>query len=353
MSPTDTNFPIPDGMINNPGNWRGSNFLGQNGWITRWSDQALEELLQAVAAVQAARKFAPHFVKDDFPLPSLSDELQTIRNDLEVHNGFSVIRGIPNDELTEEEAEILFWGLMVHLGHPMSQNAIGHLLGHVRDLGLDINDTNVRNYQTTEELFFHNDSCDVLMLMCRQVAKSGGLSRLASVPSLFNAMWAEDPELTKHLFKPFAFDRRGELGRPDEPDTPYYVLPILNYHDGLITGRMVPRGYIDSAQRFSDAPRLTDHMNAALDFMEAVAVRPEVSFDFNLKPGDIELVNNYCIFHSRTKFKDHEEPGKKRHMLRAWLSVPNSRPLPPWFKERWGSVTPGDLRGGIYASRPK
>jgi len=113
---------------------------------------------------------------------------------------------------------------------------------------------------------------------------------------------------------------------------------------------MVPRGYIDSAQRFPDAPRLTDRMNAALDFMEAVSIRPEVSFDFDLMPGDIELVNNYCTFHSRTEFDDYDELEKKRHMLRAWLSVPNSRPLPPWYKERWGSVTPGEPRGGIPPS---
>jgi len=348
---SDTVFPIPDGPIDNPGNWKGSDFQDTENWLTHWSPQALQELNAAVAAVKKAGKTALNFTKDEFPLPSLADELQAIRDDLEVDNGFSIIRGIPLDEFSDDEAEILFWGLMVHIGHPMSQNAKGHLLGHVRDLGLTTKDTKVRNYQTTEELFFHNDSCDVLMLLCRRVAKKGGQSRLASIPALFNAMWAEDADLTKELFRPFAFDRRGEPGRQDEQDTPYYVLPILNYHDGLITARMVPRGYIDSAQRFAEAPRLTGRMNAALDFMERVAVRPEVSFNFDLMPGDIELVNNYCTFHSRTDFEDYDDLDKKRHMLRAWLSVPNSRPLPPWYKERWGSITPGEPRGGIPASQ--
>jgi hypothetical protein len=350
---SDMVFPTPNGLIDNPGNWSGRNFLDDNQWVTHWSKQALAELFAAIEAVKKSGKTVPHFTKQDFPLPSLEDELQAIRADLEVDNGFSLIRGIPSNELSEYEAEILFWGLMVHLGHPMTQNAKGHVLGHVRDLGLDINDTKVRNYQTTEELFFHNDSCDVLMLMCRQVAKSGGRSRLASIPALFNVMWTDDAALTAELFKPFSFDRRGEPGRPDEPETPYYSLPILNYHEGLITARMVPRGYIVSAQRFDGVPKLTERMNSALDFMEEVAVRPEVSFSFDMLPGDLQLVNNYCTFHSRTEFEDFDDLDRKRHMLRAWLSVPNSRPLPPWYKERWGSITPGEPRGGVYASQPE
>jgi hypothetical protein len=349
---SDDTFPIPDGPIKNPCQWQGRDFQGNESWITRWSGQALAELIAAVETVKRAGKKAPKFTKADFPLPSLAAELQAIRDDLETGNGFSILRGIPSDDLSDDDAEILFWGMIVHLGQPMSQNSAGHLLGHVRDLGLTTQDTKVRNYQTTEELFFHNDSCDVLMLLCRRTAKKGGQSRLASIPTLFNAMWAEDPALTAELFRPFAFDRRGEPGRPDEPETPYFVLPIMNWSDGLITARMVPRGYIRSAQRYDDAPRLTPRMDAAIDLMERVSVRPECSFAFDLEPGDVELVNNYAVFHARTDYVDHEDPDKKRHMLRAWLSVPNSRPLPPWFKERWGSIAPGEPRGGIYAARP-
>ena len=164
-------------------------------------------------------------------------------------------------------------------------------------------------------------------------------------------MWVEDPVLARELFRPFAFDRRGEPGRPDEGPEPYFVMPILSYHDGLLTSRMPPRSYAESAQRFDGVPPMTEEMTAALDLMDKILVRPDVSFDFNLQPGDIQLINNYCVFHARTEFEDHEDFDRKRHILRAWLSVPNSRPLPPWFKPRWGSVTPGEPRGGIYPSR--
>jgi hypothetical protein len=349
----ETNFPLPEGPIENPGLWRGHDFQDNDRFVTYWSGQALGELSAAVATVKRRGMQPPNFTKDSFPLPTIGDELQAVLEDLDSGRGFSIIRGIPLDDFSDAEAEILFWGLMMHLGVPMSQNAAGHLIGHVRDLGYDVNDTKVRNYQTTAELFFHNDACDVLMLMCRRVARSGGRSRLASIPAMFNAMWAEDPELALELFRPIAFDRRGEPGRPDEGGEPFYVLPILSFHDGLLTCRMPPRSYIHSAERFEGVPKLTAKRIAALDLMDTVVVRPDVSFDFAMAPGDIQLINNYCIFHSRTEFEDFEDPDCKRHMLRAWLSVPNSRPLPPWFEKRWGSVQPGAIRGGIFASRPE
>lgn len=352
-SPSGNSFPVPEGPIDNPGQWRGGDFQDNDLWVTHWSDQALGELNAAVATAKKLGQTPPHFTKESFPLPAIGGELNAILEDLEACNGFRVIRGIPLDDYSNEDAEILFWGLMVHLGQPMTQNANGHLLGHVRDLGLDANNTKVRNYQTTAELSFHNDACDALMLMCRREARSGGRSRLASIPSLFNVMWAENPDLARELFNPFAMDRRGEPGRPDEGDEPYYVLPILSFYDGLLTCRMPPRSYIETAQRFDGVPRMTEKMTAALDLMHEIAVRPEVSFDFTMKPGDIQLINNYCIFHARTEFEDFDDFERKRHMLRAWLSVPNSRPLPPWFKKRWGGIAPGEPRGGIYASRPE
>ena len=47
-----------------------------------------------------------------------------------------------------------------------------------------------------------------------------------------------------------------------------------------------------------------------------------------LEQGDMQLVNNEVIVHSRTPFEDHAEADRKRHLLRRWLAVPGSQPLP-------------------------
>ena len=65
------------------------------------------------------------------------------------------------------------------------------------------------------------------------------------------------------------------------------------------------------------------------------------------QPGDILLLNNWVTLHRRTAFKDYEEREKKRHLLRVWLSVPNSRPIDPLFQDNYGATEAGALRGGM------
>jgi hypothetical protein len=66
--------------------------------------------------------------------------------------------------------------------------------------------------------------------------------------------------------------------------------------------------------------------------------------------GDIQLLNNHVTYHARTAFQDDEAAGRDRLLFRLWLSMPDSRALPPGFEVLWGSIEPGALRGGIAQS---
>ena len=127
------------------------------------------------------------------------------------------------------------------------------MLGHVRDLGLRSDDPNVRIYQTHERQTFHTDSADIVGLLCLQTAKSGGLSALVSSITLYNELRARRPDLARRLFAPFATDRRGEVPPGERP---YFTIPVFNWYAGALSA-IYQRQYIDSAQRFADAPRLT------------------------------------------------------------------------------------------------
>jgi hypothetical protein len=48
-----------------------------------------------------------------------------------------------------------------------------------------------------------------------------------------------------------------------------------------------------------------------------------------LQAGDIQLLNNSVILHSRTAFVDYEEATERRHLLRLWLNVEGGRPVDP------------------------
>jgi hypothetical protein len=163
---------------------------------------------------------------------------------------------------------------------------------------------------------------------------------------VFNEMRRRRPDLAACLFRPLATDRRGEVGAGQAP---YFSIPVLSFHpdgpQGRISG-IYQRQYIDSAQRFADAPRLDARTVEALDLFDALCNDPALNFLMDLAPGDIQLVHNHSLLHDRTGFEDWEEPALRRHLLRLWIAPPAARPLPPVFAQRYGSVTPGD-RGGV------
>jgi Taurine catabolism dioxygenase TauD, TfdA family len=222
------------------------------------------------------------------------------------------------------------------------QNADGHLLGHVRDLGLSSQDPNTRIYQTRERQTFHTDSCDVVGLLCLRPAKSGGLSSLVSSTTIFNEMRRRRPDLLNVLLLPVETDRRGEVPLGSKP---YFSIPVFNWHEGLLSA-IYQRQYIESARRFPGVAPLSAVQIEALDLLDELANYPNLNLMMALETGDIQLVHNHTILHDRTAFEDFPEPERKRHLLRLWVAPPGARPLPAVFAERFGSVTPG-TRGGV------
>src|SRR5207237_7825695 len=96
--------------------------------------------------------------------------------------------------------------------------------------------------------------------------------------------------------------------------------------DGKFTSHY-SRTYVEAAQRQpeSEVPRVSDRQWQALDLLARLA--EEQCFDMSFAPGDIQFVNNHVIYHARSAFEDDDE-GHDRLLLRLWLSMPNSRPLP-------------------------
>src|SRR4029453_17092840 len=88
------------------------------------------------------------------------------------------------------------------------------------------------------------------------------------------------------------------------------------------------RQYIDSAQRFADAPRPTSPHGEALDMFHSLANDPQLNLFMEFKPGDVQLVHNHTMLHDRTGFVDWPEPERRRHLLRLWLGGGGGGPRP-------------------------
>ena len=179
-------------------------------------------------------------------------------------------------------------------------------------------------------------------LLCLQDAREGGESLLVSAVSIYNRMMSERPDLLERLFDPIATDRRGEV---PEGAKPYMEIPVFNWHAGHLTV-FYQRQYIESAQRFKGAMRLSDAHIEALDMLDNLANDPDMHVRMRLQRGDLQFVYNHSQLHDRTDFVDWPEPERRRHLMRLWLSPMGDRELPDCFTQRYGSIEIGD-RGGI------
>jgi len=314
----------------------------KNEWTLQLSADEIAELEAAAAPLLAANENIGALTAGKFPLPTLAPKLAALRKELIAGRGFALLHGLPVARYSEREAGTIFYGLGCHIGSPRSQNAKGHMLGHVRDLGLKSSDPNARIYQTNERQTFHTDSADVVGLLCLKTAKTGGVSLLVSASTIFNEMRRQRPELLELLLQPIATDRRGEV---PEGMLPYMLIPVFSLYEGYLTV-FYQRQYIDSAQRFPDAPRLTPLHVEALDMFDRLANDPKLNLSMSLEPGDMQFVYNHALLHDRTGFEDWEDAAQKRHLLRLWLSAPGDRPLPEIFSSRYGTIEIGN-RGGI------
>ena len=324
--------------------WYGRELAARRDWVRDFSEQELAEIR---AAVDGARRVPMDRLSPAaFPLPTLGPALKGILAELLEGRGFILLRGLPVERMTREEQAIAYLGMGSWLGAFRSQNAKGHLLGHVKDLGLDISDPRVRYYQTNRKLEYHTDSVDIVGLLCLKAAKAGGESYLASSMTVYNEVLARRPDLVPALFEPFATDRRGEV---PEGMQPWFDIPIYHRHAGRLSCIYV-RQYIESAQElFPQARRLSPAQREAMDLIDSLCNDPSIHLSMDFRPGDIQLLHNHQILHSRGDFENWPEPERHRHLLRLWMAPPQARPLPEVFAPRYGSVTPG-ARGGIVVA---
>jgi hypothetical protein len=326
-----------------PGAWFGRELQNDPAWIHRLDRAAIEEIDAALAHAKRAGARIP-FGKDLFPLPRVGRELDRILDEVENGRGFALIRGIPRSRYGADDCELLYWGAGVHLGTPVSQNARGHLLGHVRDEGRVQADPNARAYQTRQRMDFHTDllPVDVLGLFCVRRAKSGGESMVVSALTLHNVLRDERPDLLEALYGSFHVDWRGE-----EPhgESPFFTLPMFTERDGRVTTRIVSVPYYKSAARWGEQYAPTPLQLEALEAVQEIANRPELMLSMDFQEGDIQLLNNHTTLHARTAYEDCDEPGMQRHLLRMWIAVDETRrrPLAPALASRYEWVR----RGGI------
>jgi hypothetical protein len=257
-------------------------------------------------------------------LPGFAATAVIVRERLIDGPGFVVIRGLPLENLDPEDIRILYTELGSHIGTILSQTMRGDMLYSVRDEGYKIQTDygpGVRTSKTNAAFDFHTDSpsrvagCtpDFIGLLVLRTAKTGGESALVSGYTVHNILLRERPDLLSRLYQPFWTDRRAELPPGEEPVLP---VPVFTYEEQLTVRYL--RFYITKAHEWRNEPQPPEDIEA-LDFLDEVMRRPSIAAMIAPEPGDLQLVNNRFLLHSRTAYEDHPEPERKRHYLRMWL----------------------------------
>ncbi len=334
---------MPHAPIASPADWRGPSLVEEGGdWTRPFTAEEIAEIDAALASAKARGLSMADITRETFPLPRFERLVSQVHRVLEEGPGIMLMRGLPTERWGARDSRIVYWGLGKYLGTALSQSPEGDILGDVRDLGVDLSGPKGRGYKTNAELEYHTDSCDVVALIVIHTARLGGRSMIASSMALHNEIARTRPDLLEVLYQPFVWSTQSQQGA-GEPS--WYEQPIFTQHEGRFACRYI-RTHIYSAQRYPEVPRLSAAQIEAMKLIDTLADDPAFHFSMMFEPGDVQILNNHVTLHARTEYEDWPEQERKRHLLRMWLSVPNSRALSPALSHIYRDRRAGAVRGG-------
>lgn len=262
----------------------------------------------------------------------------------ELEHGTGIIR-VDMRSVIDELSDPANWFMEFcrKLGTPVSQSAEGELVLNIRDQSLGHNDPKTRGPNTNRKLGFHTDRCDVIAFLCLMPAMTGGENQVVDSRKVERIIKLERPDLHSVLQRQFPYKRHVVDSGNQKP---FVMQPIFSEFKGYFACSYL-RVLIDRADQDADCPSLSDLQKQAINFLDEVCERSEIQVKFTMRRGEIVLLNNWTTLHRRTAFEDFIESRQKRHLLRIWLSMPNSRPLDTSFTENFGSTEAGAVRGGM------
>lgn len=281
--------------------WEAQDVQASNTWQFSLSPQAVA----ACHALASDPDGAP-----EMALATILDKAtRTVRSNF----GMALIQGLPVSAL-ESQTKHLLRALGRYVGTVMPQNTKRETLCEVRNTGP--NSSAQRGYLSRVALPFHSDTADILGLLCIRNAKVGGDNAIVSSLRVHQRLKAECPELLHVLEEGFPYAYPENNGDVTEP------IPVFSTVNGQVSCRYL-RAFIEATGGLSDKQR------AALDAFDTFSTEPGMAVELRMQPGDLLLLNNYTVLHSRTDFEDHNDPAESRLLYRLWLNVPDFRSLHP------------------------
>jgi hypothetical protein len=312
----------PGRLIKDATVWTGKDYPDNRSWVFALDGEMRGEIDRCMRIAMARGIDPKEITPDDFPLERTARLLADAYREVECGPGFAMLSGFPVDGYSEEEITLAYCGLCSHFGRITLQNREGEHILEVTDKGKTY-DQQMRGYYSNAHLGYHSDGTNTVTLLCLQTAAEGGLSRLVSGPAVYNEILRTRPDLMDALHRGFHHHRRNQREPDDAPVTPYRT-PVFGFFNGLFHMAYAGPSIFYCEE---EGIEITEHEKAALGHLEEVVQRPEMCASMELRKGDIQLVNNFLVLHSRTGYRD--TPEQTRKLLRLWLDDENSQRIGP------------------------
>ena len=255
---------------------------------------------------------------DEFELSACRTLMAQMKSILDDGVGFAVLDRLPMDDYPIDTLLEVYWVLGQCIGRPVAQKWNGQMIYDVSDTGADYS-YGTRGSHTSVELNFHTDNAfarmvpDYVGLLCRQPARTGGVSRFCSLYSVHQRMQEQYPDELARLYQPVLFDRQKEHRDGAEP---VCLAPYFSWRNGRMFARanasLIRKGH-EVAGEPMDA-ELVDALNA----IDEVCASEDLWYEAPLERGQIQYLNNHEVGHYRSAFEDYDEPERKRHLYRLW-----------------------------------
>ena len=327
--------------------WMAKDLMIDQSWVFKLTDNECTQLKEVTKKAFDPKRSLFDYSKSDFNLNPSFETIQTAANKAYFGPGLALVKGLPRNNMSPEEFELMVWAIGLHLGVARPQGKATQYISKVQATENNYRSANGRGYNSNTELDFHCDGCDLVGLACYNKAYHGGKSIISSSVSAWQTLVRERPDLAEIAREEFHFSRNQEeaLG-----EMPYYTQPLFDFKDGRLFGKW-NRNRVMNGQDLINVPKLTSTQNECMDLLDQILHRPTLMFTMWLNPGDLQFINNHVMLHSRTAFQDHKKLAQKRLLYRLWIATPKSFRLPSSWAEYFGSIEPGTIRGGIRGQK--
>lgn len=325
MNPT-TNFERFPSSINLPGTWDGHQFANEAQFVHHLDDFEIQEVKDALFHFKALGLDGDLICRENFPLPMLGKKLDTIRLDIYEGKGFGLIRGLDPQDHSSVDLTMMYLGIQSYIANSCGrQDEKGNMLVHiVADNSSEL--TSQHHRHSTSEITFHNEEAgDIISWLTRSSAASGGRCIIASGYAVYNILNGESIRLLSQSDWVF----------PSQEACPR---PIFFYHNKrfIVNFGRIPLVGNAIHPRSPSLPAISKQQHQALDDIENAARR--VQLEIKTQPGDIHFINNLFILHRRDCFKDGDQAGELRHLVRMRLKDDVLHwDLPDGLKKEWSS----------------